>query len=1057
MTDQLSPPGIYQQLLTEGLEQQLNLLASDLYKKDGLDPQEAPRLLARHLAGLARIALEHLSGGVTPEHQLALVNQLVGLLQSQAPRAISTTDLLHPSARLLSEIRSTALLPGQAETIRPLIPLADSSLLVNASGEPSVGQALIHEVPSAQRIDLLCAFIKWSGLRLLQPALSEFLQAPARRPMRVLTTVYLGATDRRALDWLVAHGAEVRVSYDTRRTRLHAKAWLFHRPGLAGSPPASTAYIGSSNLSTAALHDGLEWNVRLSAHDNEGILAKFQAAFESYWEEGEFEPYRASELEQRRFDRAAREESAGDSAANVTLLSFFDIRPYAYQQEILDKLSAERSLHGRWRNLVVAATGTGKTVIAALDYARQAGPGHPSLLFVAHRREILQQSLATFRQVLRDGAFGELLVDGQRPSQWRHVFASVQSLAGIDPADLATDTFAVVIVDEFHHAAAPSYERWLAHLRPSLLLGLTATPERTGGEDILHWFDGRIAAELRLWSALDQGLLCPFHYFGLHDGTDLSQIEWRRNGYVTEALANLYTADDARLRLILRELADKVTHLASMRALGFCVSVEHAHWMARKFVAAGLRAAALDASSPRDERAEQIRRLRAGELQILFAVDLFNEGLDIPEIDTVLFLRPTESHLVFLQQLGRGLRLCPGKSCLTVLDFIGQAHRNFRFDLRYRALLGGTRDQLEQQIKEGFPFLPAGCSLQLDRVSSQRVLANLRESLPSRRPQLLAECRRLGRCSLAGLLEGLGMELGEFYKVAGSWALLQRELGWVAGAASGELSGDEERLGRGIAGGLLHLDDPERLRWLVDQLQRPVAPDPAGFDPGAERRWRMLMAQLWGSGRQHLPLAEALVRLWAASAIRAELVELFELLLKRTTHLVAPLTWPFQADGEPAPPVPLGLHGRYSRTEVFAAFGLLNDTRTFPGREGVFFDDATRCDVFFITLKKSERLFSPTTRYNDYAISPLEFHWESQSNTREASSTGQRYIHHVERGSRVLLFVREENKRGGVTLPFLCLGFVDYVSHEGERPMAIRWRLQRAIPAAFVPELALAV
>ncbi len=294
--------------------------------------------------------------------------------------------------------------------------------------------------------------------------------------------------------------------------------------------------------------------------------------------------------------------------------------------------------------------------------------------------------------------------------------------------------------------------------------------------------------------------------------------------------------------------------------------------------------------------------------------------------------------------------------------------------------------------------------------------------------------------------------------MAGCWALLQRELGWgVTGAASGVPTADEERLGRGIAGGLLHLDDPERLRWLVDQLQRPVAPDPAGLELCAERQWRMLLAQLWGSGRQHLPLPEALVRLWAASAIRAELVELFALLLERTDHLVAPLAWGFLAAGEPAPPVPLKLHGRYSRAEVFAAFGLLNEARPFPGREGVFFDEATRCDVFFITLKKSERLFSPTTRYNDYAISRTEFHWESQSLTRQASATGQRYIHHRERGSRVLLFVREENKRGGVTLPFLCLGFADYVSHEGERPMAIRWRLQRAIPGAFYPELAVAV
>jgi superfamily II DNA or RNA helicase len=1036
-------PGFYDQLLTEALGQDLAELQPELQTLDPLDPEEAPQRLSRHLAALLRSALASLPGGHPTASQLELVNQLVALLIAEVPRAVGPGDAVHTSGQSLSRIRAAPLFPGQAEALRPLIPLADSTLLVNAGGEPSVGQALIHEIPSAKQVDLLCAFIKWSGLRLFQEPLAELLRSG--RSLRVLTTVYMGATDRRALDWLVAHGAEVRVSYDTRRTRLHAKAWLFHRA--SGS---STAYIGSSNLSTAALHDGLEWNVRLSAQDNEGILSKFQATFESYWEEGEFEPYRASEIEQRRFDRA----SANETSSDATPHSFFDIRPYAYQQEILDKLSAERSLHGRWRNLVVAATGTGKTVVAALDYARQAGPAHPTLLFVAHRREILQQSLATFRQVLRDGSFGELLVDGQCPSQWRHVFASVQSLAGIDPADLAPDTFAVVIVDEFHHAASASYERWLRHLSPVLLLGLTATPERTGGEDILHWFDGRIAAELRLWSALEQGLLTPFHYFGLHDGTDLSRIEWRRNGYASEALSNLYTADDARLRLILRELADKVTNLDSMRALGFCVSVEHAHWMARKFVASGLRAAALDASSPREQRAEQIRRLRSGELQILFAVDLFNEGLDIPEIDTVLFLRPTESAIVFLQQLGRGLRLHPSKSCLTVLDFIGQAHRSFRFDLRYRALLGGTRDQLEQQIKEGFPFLPAGCSLQLDRVSSERVLSNLRESLPTRRPQLLAEARRLGRSSLAALLEGLGMELGEFYKVAGSWSLLQRELGWVAaGAASGEPSDDEKRLGRGIAGGLLHLDDPERLRWLADQLQRPIAPDPAGFDPTTERSWRMLLAQLWGSGCQYVPLADALVRLWAAADLCAELVELFELLLERTVHLVSALDW---GRTDP-PPIPLKLHGRYSRAEVFAAFGLLNEARPFPGREGVFFDEATQCDVFFITLKKSERLFSPTTRYNDYAISPWEFHWESQSLTREASPTGQRYIHHAERSSRVMLFVREENKRGGVTLPFLCLGFANYVSHQGERPLAIRWRLHRAIPAAFVPELALAI
>ncbi len=426
----------------------------------------------------------------------------------------------------------------------------------------------------------------------------------------------------------------------------------------------------------------------------------------------------------------------------------------------------------------------------------------------------------------------------------------------------------------------------------------------------------------------------------------------------------------------------------------------------------------------------------------------------------MLLPRPTESAVVFLQQLGRGLCLSPdtGKSCLTVLEFIGQQHHRFRFDLRYRALLGGSRRQLQKQMQQGFPFLPPGCRLVLDRVASERVLTGLRQCLPTRRAQLLEELRSLaasGEISpasgLAHWLEALAMDPAEFYAIGGvSFTALRRELRWLPEPPHPE----EERLTRAIANGLLHQDDPERLHWLADQLQRPIAPDPAGFDPATERRWRMLMAQLWGSGRQHLPLAEALVRLWAAADLRAELVELFALLHERTDHLVTPLDW----DRADPPPIPLKLHGRYSRAEVFAAFGLLNEARPFPGREGVFFDEATQCDVFFITLKKSERLFSPTTRYNDVAISPWEFHWESQSLTREASATGQRYIHHVECGSRVMLFVREENRRGGVTLPFLCLGFAHYVSHhEGERPMAIRWRLQRAIPAAFVPELALAV
>jgi superfamily II DNA or RNA helicase len=472
-----------------------------------------------------------------------------------------------------------------------------------------------------------------------------------------------------------------RRTTDTRRTRLHAKAWLFHRHS-----GCSTAYIGSSNLSSAALLDGLEWNVRLAALETPEMLRKVEASFEAYWEEGEFEPYDASPEQVARLDHQLALARGADPDALATAVAamnggsapvWFDLRPYAYQREMLEALAAERSLHDRWQNLVVAATGTGKTVLAAFDVARLhadfperfPSPGPPTLLLIAHRKEILLQARATFRQVLRDPSFGELVVDGELPRQWRHVFASVQSLAQRDLSEIPRDRFAVLIVDEFHHAAASSYRRWLDHLQPQLLLGLTATPERSDGLDILHWFGGRMAAQLRLWSALDQGLLAPFHYFAVADTADLSALEWRRGGYVPSQLNALYTGDHRRVDLILSELEKTVADPLRMRALGFCVSVEHARFMAERFYARGLAAEALDASTPAEHRQRALQRLRQGELQILFAVDLFNEGLDIPSIDTVLLLRPTESAVVFLQQLGRGLRLSPdtGKSCLTVL------------------------------------------------------------------------------------------------------------------------------------------------------------------------------------------------------------------------------------------------------------------------------------------------------------------------------------------------------------------------------------------------------
>src|SRR5690606_26945042 len=404
------------------------------------------------------------------------------------------------------------------------------------------------------------------------------------------------------------------------------------------------------------------------------------------------------------------------------------------------------------------------------------------LLFVAHREEILEKSRATFRHCLRDYQLGELWVGGERPRKFDHVFASIQSLRATNLASLPRDHFDVVIVDEFHHAAAPTYQALLEHIQPVELLGLTATPERSDGLPILHWFDNRIAAELRLWDAIDQHRLTPFIYYGIHDGLDLRSVPWRRgSGYDVEGLSNLLTGNDVWARRVIAEVERKVADVGRMRALGFCVGVEHARFMARVFTENGIPSTAIWGDSPADDREAALAELAAGRIRVLFSVDLFNEGVDLPTVDTLLLLRPTDSPTLFIQQLGRGLRRSPGKTVCTVLDFVGHHRREFRFDRRLRALFGGSRRDLIQQVEQGFPFLPAGCQFSLDRLTSDIILDNLRTAVPTRWTARVEELRAQAaggqEVTLAAYLDASGVELDDLYNGSRSWSDLREDAG----------------------------------------------------------------------------------------------------------------------------------------------------------------------------------------------------------------------------------------------------------------------------------------
>jgi hypothetical protein len=482
-----------------------------------------------------------------------------------------------------------------------------------------------------------------------------------------------------------------------------------------------------------------------------------------------------------------------------------------------------------------------------------------------------------------------------------------------------------------------------------------------------------------------------------------------------------------------------------MRALGFCVSVDHARFMARMFREGGVAATAIWSDTAEEERRQALRDLAARRVNVVFSVDLFNEGVDVPAVDTVLMLRPTESPTLFLQQLGRGLRRHAAKTVCTVLDFVGQHRAEFRFDRRLRALLGGTRSDVAAQVEQGFPFLPAGCHMELDPVATRIVLDSIRGALPSRWAAKVAELRAHAEgatsASLPEFLDATGLDLEDLYTGAKSWSDLCQDAGLAVLPP-----GPKERVLRRAVGRLLHIDDEPRIDAYQRLLSTEEPPDPRRLGPSDRRLLRMVVASLVDQAvTKDAPLPEGCAALWAHPQVRAEVRALLEVLRDRVTHVAAPLA--------SHPDVPLAVHARYTRIEILAAFGVGDGAKVAPWQTGVYWVKDARADLLAFTLDKTSGQFSPTTRYRDYAISRELVHWESQSATRAASETGLRYQRHVELGSAIMLFARLRSDDRA----FYFLGPATYVRHESELPMGVTWRLAHPLPGDLFAAFAAAV
>jgi superfamily II DNA or RNA helicase len=1034
--------GIYEELVTKLVAIKINELDKDEYyvNKTKIDKEEAAIILSKHLSQTIKHALEYVKGENQIERQIEIANKIIRFLKEELQREEFNNDLVEVEGDILKAVFTRvdnhfSNFDLHLKEITPYTRLTHSELFTGGNVGLSLESELKKEILSANRIDLLVSFIKFKGIIILERELKEFTNKGGK--LRVITTTYMGASDYKAIQLLSRlENTEVKISYNTTNERLHAKAYLFFR-----NTGFHTGYIGSSNFSRSALTDGLEWNIKITTKEVSHIIDKFQKTFDSYWLSEDFEFYDDTTHREKLIASLKTGKTPNTSDINHAL---FEIKPYPFQLEILEKLEVERTVHNRHKNLVVAATGTGKTVISAFDYKKfKQNNTSAKLLFLAHRKEILTQALGTFRGILRDNNFGELWVDGIEPSSYEHVFASVLTLNNrIGELSLTPSFFDYIVIDECHHLKAVSYRATINYFTPEILLGLTATPERMDGGDIQEDFYNRIAAEIRLPEALNRKLLCPFQYFGISDSIDLSEISWNRGRYESSQLTNIYTANNRRVGEIILALEKYTKNKTDVRALGFCVSIEHAKFMAEEFTLAGFKADYL--TSQNNQRRDYVRKqLMNKDINYLFVVDIFNEGVDIPEIDTVLFLRPTESLTVFLQQLGRGLRLAENKDCLTVLDFVGNARPEYNFENKFRALIGKTTTNVQKEIEANFPHLPLGCSIVLEKKAKEIILKNIISATNFSRDQIIKKIRHFGHqtnlpLNLKNFLKISNLPLQAIYKNnQGGWMRLCQQ----AGVIEDFDTLNESEISSAILKKWLATNSTSYFTFILKLAEENFHVDFSTLTRNERFMLLMLHYDIWKKAGGFESIEASIREIGSNKVLVKEIKQVLEILIDKIDFKEIEIQLPYEQ--------PLKVHARYTRDQILAAFGMNTFERASSNRIGVGVAEnkALNTELLFIDLVKSEENFSPTTMYDDYAINEYLFHWQSQNSASPETSRGISYINHQENGKKILLFVRERKKdEYGNTMGYVFVGEGNLMEYYGAKPMSIKWELNEALP-----------
>lgn len=1043
--------GIYEQIVTQLFETKLAQTDQTCFYigERTMNGDEAVKLLTLHLSrifermliGVEEMSTEEgTSNSQIVEKRIKLANAIIKKLVDDFH--IDSGNLLSAQAKILTAVidKAQADYPDLSKRLEEIMPTKGL-----VTGELFTGKTiklyteLQREICSANEICLMVSFIKKRGLMLLLPQLKEFTDRGG--VLKVITTTYMKATDFEAVKQLAnLKNTEIKITYDETSERLHAKAYIFLR-----DTGFDTAYVGSSNLSEQALDTGAEWNVKVTQIEQPRMMKTIKESFTASWNEPSYEAF-ISGIDDERLKAALGDAVEWGIDFNPLRL----IRPFDYQKEILERLQMEREVKGHWRNLVIAATGTGKTVMAASDYKNFANShDRARLLFVAHREEILKQSHRTFQHVLRDYNFGDIWVGGHEPSSYEYLFASKDTLNNrIEALKLPRDYYDYIVIDEAHHITGDSYQKIVEYFTPKIFLGLTATPERMDCQDITQWFDGTISAEIRLDDALNKGLLAPFHYYGITDSVDYTEVKWSAGKYVASELSRVYTYNDARTWVVLNALEKYLpkSSLHNVRALCFCVTQDHAKYMASKFTLCGLKAEVLTSENSM-MRGRLYNKLKSKEINFLFVVDMFNEGVDIPEVDTILFLRPTESLTVFIQQFGRGLRKAEGKTHVDIFDFVGNCRAEFNYTDRMRAIIGRTSMSVEEEMERNCPHLPLGCKITLEPKAKEYIMKNIRGAIQRfTTRKITALMQNFERnhsvpLSLSSLVDIYQVPLSRLYR-DNTWnqLLCESNLEYYPSTLNAELS-------RAVFRKWLATDSYTYFSFIQKLARINFKTKVSSLTPIEQKRLLMLYYDLFETAGRFTDLQEMVDLLASDEGFCHEIKETVELLLTQSKALE-------KDDNSGIPNFPLKLHGIYTKAQIQVAIGTSTLDRKSPSREGVERNKALKLEAMYVDIVKNREEGS-TTDYDDKALSPYLFQWDTQNSVRPESPVGQAYINETQ---TMLLFVREQKTFAddkSRTMGYVYLGRVtlnkwEYKNLGARMQMQILWNMEEAIPGSVM-------